>query len=156
MLKLMYFIFLISFIVKFLILRCASFTCIHDQIVEQKRPTLLRRSIKYQEVREQRDKDPNLFEPLSVHFYVDNFDTKLSANVIHNIELALRRVSDYIAETFKGLCLFVLSYLYIIIFVLVYYVYLAENQIYQDFILCSSSEWDHQKKFSKCACQNII
>lgn len=110
MLKLMYFIFLVSFIVKFLILRCASFSCIHDQIVEQKRPTLLRRSIKYQNVREQRDKDPKLFEPLRIHFYVDNFDTKLSANAIHNIELALKRASNYIAETFKGLLIF--SYLY--------------------------------------------
>ena len=107
MLKFLDFIIMVLFIFEFLILHCVPFTCIHDEIV-QKHPTSLRRSLKYKDIKEQREKDSKSFEPLKVYFYIDDFDSSISVNVIHNIELALRKVREYIAEALQGFFIFFL------------------------------------------------
>lgn len=92
-----------SLVVALLILPCSSFTCIHDKITVKQSPVHLIRSIKYRDVVDERKRNPNLFESLRIHFYIDTFDSNVPINAIHNVEIALQKIRDYIITLFQGL-----------------------------------------------------
>lgn len=94
----------ILFISTLLIVPCLTFNCIHDEVDKPQRRST--RSVKYQDIKAERDNNPNLFEPLDVYFYMDKVDSSVTLNTFQNIDIALHKVKTFIRNTFQGMLIF--------------------------------------------------
>ncbi|GFY73548.1 leishmanolysin-like peptidase [Trichonephila inaurata madagascariensis] len=73
-----------------------SYNCIHDEVTQPNVPV---GEMTYQQMRDKRDKHGENFQPLNIHYYVDDVDPHMSENIMLNIDLALKKVVKFFHNT---------------------------------------------------------
>ncbi|GFS84276.1 leishmanolysin-like peptidase [Nephila pilipes] len=84
------------FIYIYYITSSISYNCIHDEVTHPDVPIGV---MTYQQMRDKRDKHVETYQPLNIHYYIDDVDPKTSENVMLNIRIALKKVVNFFGDT---------------------------------------------------------
>ncbi|GFS33237.1 leishmanolysin-like peptidase, partial [Nephila pilipes] len=84
------------FIYIYYITSSISYNCIHDEVTHPDVPIGV---MTYQQMRDKRDKHVETYQPLNIHYYIDDVDPKTSENIMLNIRIALKKVVNFFGDT---------------------------------------------------------
>ncbi|GBN10749.1 Leishmanolysin-like peptidase [Araneus ventricosus] len=75
-----------------------SHKCIHDEVALPDVPV---GELTYRQMRGKRDKRSDIFQPLNIHYYIDDIDPSTPENVMLNLKIAFKKVANFFQGSIK-------------------------------------------------------